>query len=135
MSLPLVYVDTSEVRSGKLPQLKTAIRELAEFVEENEPQLLSYSVYFTEDGNRMTVMHVHADPRSLDYHMDVAGPLFRNFADLVTLSSIHIYGEPSDAALGQLRDKLRLLGAGDVIVHPPYAGFVRAALPEQGRTT
>jgi hypothetical protein len=129
MSQPLVYVDTSEVRAGKLAQLKAAIKELADFIEENEPQLVSYSVYFSEDGSRMEVVHVHADAASLDYHMETAGPLFGEFADLVTLSSIHIYGEPSERALGQLRDKLRLLGAGDVIVHAPHAGFLRAALP------
>jgi hypothetical protein len=132
MSQPLVYVDTSDVRAGKLPQLKAAIKELAEFIDENEPQLVSYSVYFTEDDCRMTVIHVHTGSASLDHHMDVGGPLFRKFADLVTLSSIHIYGEPSERALGQLRDKLRLLGAGDVIVHAPHAGFLRAALPEHG---
>jgi hypothetical protein len=129
MSQPLVYVDTSEVRAGKLGQLKAAMKELADFIEENEPQLVSYSVYFTEDGSRMKVVHVHADAASLDYHMETAGPLFGEFADLVTLSSIHIYGEPSETALGQLQDKLRLLGAGDVIVHPPHTGFLRAALP------
>src|SRR5512144_2406385 len=76
MSQPLVYVDTSEVQPGKLTQLKAAIEELAEFVEENEPELISYSVYFDESGSRMSVVHVHADSASLDYHMDVAGPLF-----------------------------------------------------------
>ena len=126
MSQPLVYVDTSEVRPGKLVQLKVAIKELVKFVEENEPGLVSYSVYFAESGNRMSVVHVHADPASLDYHLDVAGPLFQKFSDLVALSSIHIYGEPSDTALGQLREKLRILGAGDVIVHAPHVGFVRA---------
>ena len=125
MSQPLVYVDTSVVRSGKLEQLSAAIAELAEFVEENEPGLISYGVYF-ESPNRMSVVHVHADPGSLDHHLQVAGPLFRKFADLVTLSSIHIYGQPSETALGQLREKLRILGAGDVIVHQPHAGFVRA---------
>jgi hypothetical protein len=125
MSQPLVYIDCSEVREEALEQLRDAIRELADFIEENEPQLISYTVYFSEDGRQMTVMHVHADSASLDYHMDVAGPRFGRFADLLTLSSIHIYGEPSDMALGQLRDKVRLLGSGDVIVHPPHAGFNR----------
>jgi hypothetical protein len=73
----------------------------------------------------MSVAHVHADAASLDYHLDVAGPLFPRFSDLVTLSSIQIYGEPSDAALEQLREKLRILGAGDVIVHARHVGFVR----------
>ena len=130
MSQPLVYVDCSEVREGALEQLKEAIRTLADFIEENEPQLISYIVHFSEDGRQMTVMHVHADSASLDYHMDVAGPRFGRFADLLTLSSVHIYGEPSDKALGQLRDKLRLLGAGDVIVHRPHAGFHRFQSPE-----
>jgi quinol monooxygenase YgiN len=124
MSQPLVYVDTSEVRPGKLAQLKAAISELAEFVEKNEPGLVSYSVYFADSSTRMSVVHVHADAGSLDYHLDAAGPLFRKFTDLVTLSSIHIYGEPSRTALGQLQEKLRMLGAGDVVVHTPHVGFV-----------
>ena len=102
------------------------VLELAEFVEENEPGLISYSVYFAESGDRMSVVHIHADPTSLDYHLDVAGPLFERFTDLVTLSSIHIYGEPSETALDHLREKLRILGAGEVIVNAPYVGFVRA---------
>jgi hypothetical protein len=92
MSQPLVYIDTSEVRDGALEELRVAIRELAEFVEENEPQLVSYDVYFSDDGTQMTVIHVHTDPASLDDHMDVAGPRFGRFADLVKLRSTHIYG-------------------------------------------
>jgi quinol monooxygenase YgiN len=125
MSQPLVYADPAEVRPGKLELLKAAIAELAEFVEQTEPGLISYSVYLTESANQMNVVHVHADPASLDHHLAVAGSLFPEFADLVTLSSIHIYGEPSETALGQLREKLRILGAGDVVVHHPHAGFVR----------
>ena len=74
MSQALVYVDCSEVREGALEQLKDAIRTLADFIEENEPQLISYTAFFSEDGRHMTVIHVHADSASLDYHMDVAGP-------------------------------------------------------------
>jgi hypothetical protein len=127
MSAALVYIDTSEVRPGMLTELRAAIKELAEFCEENEPGLISYSVYFAEAGVRMSVVHVHADPASLDRHLDVAGPMFGKFADLVTLTSIDIYGEPSETALGQLREKLRMLGTGDVVVHSPHAGFVRTA--------
>jgi len=127
MFQPLVYVDTSDVREGALEELKGAIQELAAFVEANEPRLIAYNVYISDDGSEMTVMHVHADSASLDYHMDVAGPRFGSFAQLVTLSSIRIYGEPSERALGQLHDKARLLGSGDVIVQALHAGFSRFA--------
>jgi hypothetical protein len=125
MSQPLIYVDRSQVCEGALAQLKEAIEELASFISEAEPQLVAYSVYFSEDGRQMTVVHVHVDSASLDYHMEVAGPRFARFADLLTLSSIDIYGEPSERALEQLRQKLRLLGTGDLIVHAPHVGFSR----------
>ena len=125
MSQPLIYVDTSEVREGALEELKNAIGDLADFIESHEPQIVSYSVYFSRDGRQMTVVHVHADSASLDYHMDVAGPRFGRFAELLTLSSIQIFGEPSEKAIDQLEDKVRLLGTGEVTVHPPHAGFGR----------
>jgi hypothetical protein len=131
---PLVYVDTSDVREGALAPLKRLIEELVDFVEENEPQLISYNVYLSADGRQMTVIHVHPDSASLDYHMDVAGLRFATFVDLLTLSSIHIYGEPSEKALEQLRDKVRLLGSGEVIVEAPHAGFSRFAVPRQMST-
>ena len=126
---PLIYVDTSKVREGALTQLKSAIAELADFVEENEPGLISYSVYFSEDGSEMTVVHVHVDAASPDDHMDVLGSRLNSFADLLMLSSIHIYGEPSARALEQLHHKMRLLGPGGVIVHASHAGFNRPSLP------
>ena len=122
---PLLYVDTAEVREGALEKLKVAIEELVAFIEENEPQLLAYSVYLSDDGSQMTVFHVHTDTASLEHHLEVGGPAFRRFADLLTLSSIHVYGEPSDRALRQLNEKARMLGTGKVIVHRPEAGFTR----------
>jgi hypothetical protein len=126
MSRPLVYVDTSTVREGALPRLKRGIAELAAFVDANEPQLLSYSVFFSEDEREMTVVHVHETEDSLDYHLEVAGPRFAPFAELLTLTSIRIYGQPSDAALRRLREKARELGCGEVVVSPLHAGFARS---------
>ena len=129
MSQPLVYLDASDVREGALDELKGAIKELVELIEANEPRLLSYSVFISDDGSRMTVMHVHPDSASLDHHMEVAGPAFARFKDLVRLSSIHVYGEPSDKALRQLHEKAQLLGTGDVVVQGLHAGFSRFGSP------
>lgn len=127
MSDVILYVDTSDVREGALEELKPAIERLVEFVEANEPRLIAYNVYFSDDGTRMTVLSVHSDSASLEYHMTVAGPLFRQFVELVTLSSIHIYGEPSEKVLKQSREKARLLGSGTVVVESLHAGFTRVA--------
>ena len=128
MSDAIVYVDTSAVREGALEQLKAGMKELVDFVAANEPRLVAYNVYFSADGTTMTVVHVHLDSASLEYHLEVAGPVFRQFVELVTLSSIHIYGEPSEKVLKQSHEKARLLGRGDVVVDALHAGFTRFAV-------
>jgi hypothetical protein len=125
----ILYLDTSDVREGALEALKPALDRLVDFVEANEPQLIAYNVYFSEDGRRLTVVSVHPDSASLEHHMEVAGPLFRQFVDLVTLNSIHIYGEPSEKVLEQSNEKARLLGRGTVVVQSLHAGFTRPATP------
>jgi quinol monooxygenase YgiN len=121
----IVYVDTSDVREGALEELKPAMKELVDFVEANEPRIIAYNVYLSDDGTRMTVVHVHPDSESMEYHMEVAGPVFRRFVELVTLSSIHIYGDPSDTALRQSHEKARVLGRDAVVVDSLHAGFTR----------
>jgi hypothetical protein len=125
MSDPIVYVDHSEIRDGKLEELKTAMNELVEFVKANEPQLIAYNVYFNEDRARMTVIHVHSGSASLEFHMRVAGPLFARFAEFIKLLTIDIYGKPSDHLMKQMRQKAQMLGNGTVLVHELHAGFAR----------
>jgi len=125
MSEPIVYIDSSEIREGNLEELKKAMNELVEFVEANEPRLIAYNVYFKEDGTRMSVVHVHPDSASLEFHMKVAGPLFPKFAEFIKLLTIDVYGKPTDDLVEQMRQKAQMLGNGTVLVHDLHAGFAR----------
>ena len=53
----------------------------------------------------------------------LASPVFQRFVALVDMSSIQVYGNPSERVIGQLRDKAGLLGSGV----PLHAGLVRSA--------
>jgi len=125
MSEPLISLDTSLIRDGRLDELKEAVAELVEFVRSNEPRPIAYEVYFDEAGSRMTVVQVHPDSASMEYHMTVAGPAFAGFAELVTLSTLDLYGKPSEELLELLRRKVQLLGDATVVVHDLQAGFAR----------
>jgi hypothetical protein len=125
MSNPIIYVDNSEIREGQFEALKAAMDELAQFVEDNEPQIYAYSVYFNERRERMTVIHIHPDAASLEFHMKVAGPLFPKFAGFVKLLRIDLYGEPTEHIVEQLRQKSEALGGGTVKMHSLHAGFAR----------
>ncbi|MCD6021100.1 MAG: hypothetical protein K0R20_810 [Actinomycetia bacterium] len=125
MADPFIVVDSSEIREGKREELERGIAELAAFVEANETNPLSYQVFFGDDGRVMTVLQVHPDSASMERHMELAGPVFAKFADLVVLRTIDIYGSPSEKVLEQLRRKAELLGTATVTVHDRRAGFTR----------
>jgi quinol monooxygenase YgiN len=125
MSEPIVSIDSSEIHEGRLEELKTAMKELVEFVDANEPQPIVYNVYLNEDGTRMTVVQVHPDSASMEFHMTVAGSAFPKFSEFVTLSRIDIYGKPTAKLLEQMRQKARALGNAALVVHELHAGFTR----------
>ena len=125
MPQPIVYIDTSAIREGKLEQLEAAMKDLAAFVEANMPQLISYGFFLDEDRTQMSVVAVHPDSASLQFHMDVGDAEFRKFADLIDLIRIEVYGRVSGDVLERLHQKARILGRGTVVVHEFYAGFAR----------
>ncbi len=125
MGEPLIVLDTSEIREGKREELERGIAELAAFVETNEPDPISYEIFFGDDGRVMTVLQVHPDSASMERHMEIAGPVFAKFADLVALRTVDVYGAPSEKVLELLRGKAELLGSAAVAVHDLQAGFAR----------
>jgi hypothetical protein len=122
---PIVVIDSSEVLEGKLPEAETVIKDMAAFVESNEPRPISYNVYLNEDRTWMTVVQVHPDSASMEHHMKVAGPTFAKFEGLIRLATIDVYGNPSDELLEQMQQKVRMLGDATVTVHELHAGFDR----------
>lgn len=122
---PIVVIDSSEILEGKLEDLKTAMKELVEFVQKYEPRPVAYAVYLDGGGATVTVFQIHPDSASTEFHMEVAAPEFAKFTELVRLKSIEVYGTPSQDLLEKLRRKGQLLGSTSLVVHELHAGFTR----------
>jgi hypothetical protein len=122
---PIVYVDASTIREGKLDELTAAMDHLAAWVEANVPRLVSYAFYLDAERKQMTVVAVHPDSDSLEYHMDAGREEFRKFASLIELARIDVYGRVSDAVVERLEAKAAMLGGAPVAVHEFHAGFSR----------
>lgn len=129
MTEPILYVDRSDIRPGKLADVRHAMRDLAAFVEAHEPQVIAYRSYLDETESTMTVVAIHPDPASMELHMELGGPKFAAFAAFIRIRSIDVYGRPSPSVLAQLRHKAELLGGATVTVHAFQAGFSRWAPP------
>jgi hypothetical protein len=60
--------------------------------------------------------------------MEIGGPAFRKFTELIDLRTIEVYGRPSDKVLEQLQQKVEMLGNnGSVVIREQHAGFTRFA--------
>ncbi|MFP3914596.1 MAG: hypothetical protein ACLFWM_06950 [Actinomycetota bacterium] len=125
--MAIFYIDRSRIRDGALDEVKSRIRDVVDFIEREEPQLIAYDFYIDPDGSRMAVVAVHPDTESLKLHLQVGRTAFQGFAHLIDLTGIEVYGQPDDEALTMLADKAEMLGDGaPVDVHDHQAGFLRA---------
>jgi hypothetical protein len=125
MAEPILYIDTSDIRPGKLEVVRHLMADLVAFAEANEPQLIAYDFFIDETGKTMTCVAIHPDSASMEFHMDIGWEKFRAFADHIHQRSIDVYGEPSETIIARLRHKIDMLGRGSVNVHSLHAGFSR----------
>jgi quinol monooxygenase YgiN len=123
LAKPLIFFDSSEIAIGKTEEVKAAMKELAAFVEEKEPGVISYNVFFNSERGTVTVVQAHPDSGSMERHMEMAAHLFRPLAGSLTMKQMDVYGRPSDRLLDLLREKAEMLGAPGVSVHEYHAGF------------
>lgn len=125
MREPIIFVDRWKVRKGKLDAFKDAAREFVDFVADNEPQLIACNVYVDEASDDCTVIQIHRDSASIDFHMKVAGPQFGRFIELYEPGGrIEIHGAPADHVLERMRQMGQQF-AVTVDVKELCAGFAR----------
>jgi hypothetical protein len=126
MSAPFIFIATNQLRAGKLAAERERAIELSAFIESSEPQLLAFNEYASEDGTEVSVVQVHPDAASMEFHMEtVAERAARAYAEtLEATTRIEVYGEPSPAVLEMLR---RQAGSGVpmTIRRQHLAGFTR----------
>jgi hypothetical protein len=132
MSGPFIWIGVHKVKPGKTDELRRALAELPAFVEENEPRLLGFNFYLSDDGSRVAVVQVHPDAESFEYHMKVAsGHIAESYQYLDETESTWIFGTPSPAVLEMVEQFRRNAGQRETltVLSRPVAGFTRLGAP------
>ena len=127
MTAPFIFVATYKIKEGKLSDYQRLWQELVEFVQANEPRLLAFNTYVSEDGTEGTTIQVHPDADSMEFHMQVAGArILEGYSLLDTVESVNVYGTPTD---GFREMSKQMAGPGvPVSVKPRHlGGFTRLA--------
>src|SRR3712207_2562625 len=72
MAEPLIFVTTLTLKEGKLEDFKHHSEQMGKFVEANEPRIIHFEQYISEDGTEVTGVQIHPDEDSMTFHMQVA---------------------------------------------------------------
>lgn len=103
MAGPFVYVGTNAIKPGKVDEARKRLAELVDFVETNEPRMIAFHAYLNGEGTKLTIVQVHPDSASMEFHMQVNAKHFATAFDfLESVISEQYYGEMSEALASEL---------------------------------
>lgn len=127
MSGPLVFVSHSRVKPGKLEEYQQHLRHAIELVDSEEPRMIGFNFYASEDGTDVSTVQVHPDAESLDLHMGIFAEKLQALAlDSLDTTEVNVYGAPSDATRELLAQLPNVMPGVRVRVQPAHqGGFLR----------
>ena len=73
MSGPFIFIATNRLKEGKFEEERRRVPGLCDFIEGNEPRLIAFNEYASEDGTEVGVVQIHPDAESMEFHMEVVG--------------------------------------------------------------
>jgi hypothetical protein len=111
MAGPFIFIASNRLKTGKLDAERHRVPGLVEFIEANEPRLISFNEYANEDATEVGVVQIHPDTDSFEFHMEVvrerAARAYEETLDATT--AIQVFGTPTPTIMEMLR---RAAGTG-----------------------
>lgn len=125
MSEPLIAVFSYSIKAGKEEEARKRTAELVDFVETNEPRLIAFHVFLDQDGKTLSIVQVHPDSASMEFHMQVNAKHFATAFDWLDASVDQRYFGPISDALAA-----ELAKWDEAFTHVPIheAGFTRTTV-------
>jgi len=126
MAGPFIFIATNRLKPGAYEGERRRVPGLVEFIRAGEPRLLAFNEYINEERTEVTVVQVHPDAASMEFHVGVvrerAVQAYSETLDATT--QIQVFGTPSEAVVETLRAQT---GARvPLSVHPEHlGGFTR----------
>jgi secreted PhoX family phosphatase len=129
MAGPFIFISQSKIKEGRLDDFKRGLREMAEFVETNEPRVIAFEAYINDDGTEVTGVQIHPDADSMAVHMQIAFEKILEFDQYLDTQSVEVYGVPNDAVssmMKQISDQFTGSEMSLRVRTNPVGGFTRA---------
>ena len=125
MTGPFIYIGNYTIKPGQLDVARKRIADLVAFVETNEPRMIAFHCFLDEEGSQFSVVQVHPDSASMEFHMEVNAKHFATAFDWLDQNiGEQRYGPVSDSLAAEFA-KWDEPGSDTVRMPVHQAGFTR----------
>ena len=123
MAGPFCVLSKSRIKPGKADAYAAWCADMFRDVEEQEPRLLAFNVWESEDHTSSVVIQVHPDAELFEFHLQLFGERVKETFDFIDVDGVEIYGPPSPFVEQFITHGLSGI---PVTAHPLHkAGFTR----------
>jgi len=115
------YIRTNaelSIAEGKIDEFKKMAAEMIKKVEANEPGMLSYEWFLSDDESKCYLIEIYKDSEAVMAHFGNIGEMMGPFMEIAQITRIELYGNPSDEvrqAVAPMEPK----------ISEPWNGFTR----------
>ena len=128
MNGTFVYVGNWTIKEGKVQDARKYLAEHAEFIEINEPRLISFNFYIDEDTRRVTCVQVHPDTDSMATHMELISKHLSSGLDWMDTTELEQYYGEKSQRLAELLEPWSDPHVPERYLPERLAGFTRSTV-------
>lgn len=97
MSAPFVLITTHQLRPGRASDVDDLSRRYQQRLHDAEPGLRAFHAHLSDDGSRLSLLHVLDDSAAAEHHIAVAGPFIAEAQETLSNTRVEVYGVPGPA--------------------------------------
>jgi hypothetical protein len=104
---PFIFIATNRLKPDRLDRERKRVSGLVEFIEANEPRLISFNEFVNDAGDEVTVVQIHPDAASMEAHMEIVRERAQQaYAETLDATvRVQVFGQPTEAILETLRQQ------------------------------
>jgi quinol monooxygenase YgiN len=122
---PLFFISHFSVKPGHAEAFREMWADVVGTLETSKPATTAQVAYLSEDGSRLSIVHVFPDADALAAHFLGADERSRAVYEHIEPAGWEIYGRPHDEQLAGLRSEAVSAGVTLTVVPDAVGGFLR----------
>jgi len=127
---PIAFVSHFRVKEGALDAVREMGRVVTERIRAQKPGTAAMAAYLSDDGTRLSIVHVFPDASAMDAHFEGADERATAAYEHIVPEGWEIYGPATATAVEQVRREAAAVGVTLSLAPEFLGGFLRT--PDRG---